>query len=310
MTLDLRDCTFFGSALPEPFVRFDLHTHLATLGLLHHVEGKNFERNWDAVRRQLVNAGGAQRICNHVIAPLAERLRFNRPIRQDDATTREGSEDGGWLMQAPCGARLRAWTCGGDTDLDAPARSGRAYRFSPTRCAQRVLLAKAERLGLLTNGNELRVLLCDPVHSDSYIAIPLAGGDGWRARSLAPDSYRLLLALAAPKGIAALPDVLDAARLSQTRVTKDLRLQARTAIEGFLQGVLEHPSNALEHNLHADADALWHEGLVLDVPLALHIEAGEHSGSGARVQLCFHTSVASRVVAQPCAWAARATVPR
>ena len=187
MTLDLRDCTFFGSALPEPFVRFDLHTHLATLGLLHHVEGKNFERNWDAVRRQLVNAGGAQRICNHVIAPLAERLRFNRPIRQDDATTREGSEDGGWLMQAPCGTRLRAWTCGGDTDLDAPARSGRAYRFSPTRCAQRVLLAKAERLGLLTNGNELRVLLCDPVHSDSYIAIPLAGGDGWRARSLAPE---------------------------------------------------------------------------------------------------------------------------
>ena len=48
MTLDLRDCSFVGSALPEPFVRFDLHTHLARLGLLHHVEGKSFERNWDA----------------------------------------------------------------------------------------------------------------------------------------------------------------------------------------------------------------------------------------------------------------------
>ena len=216
MTLDLRDCTFVGSALPEPFVRFDLHTHLTRLGLLHHVEGKRFERNWDAVRRRLVNAGGAQRICNHVIAPLAEPLRFDRPIRQDDVTTREGSEDGGWLMQASCGARLRAWTCAGDTDLDAPARSGRAYRFSPARCAQRVLLANGERLGLLTNGNELRVLLCDPVHSDSHIAVPLAGGDGWRVCNLAPDSYRLVLALAGPKGIAALPDVLDAARLSQT----------------------------------------------------------------------------------------------
>jgi hypothetical protein len=263
MTLDLRDCTFFGSALPEPFVRFDLHTHLARLGLLHHVEGKSFERNWEAVRRQLVTVGGAQRICNHVIAPLAERLRFNRPVRQDDVATHEGSEDGGWLMQSRCGARLRAWTCAGDTDLDAPARSGRAYRFSPTRCAQRVLLANGERVGLLTNGNELRVLLCDPVHSDSHIGIPLAGGDGWRASSLAPDSYRLLLALAAPEGIAALPDVLDAARLSQTRVTKDLRLQARTAIEGFLQAVLEHPTNAIGRALPINADALWQEGLVL-----------------------------------------------
>ena len=263
MTLDLHDCAFVGSALPEPFVRFDLHTHLARLGLLHHVEGKSFERNWDAVRRQLSNAGGPQRICNHVIAPLAQHLRFDRPIRQDDVPTREGNEDGGWLMRAPCGGRLRAWTCAGDSDLDAPARSGRAYRFSPTRCAQRVLLANSERLGLLTNGNELRILLCDPVHSDSHIVIPLAGGDGWRARSLAPDSYRLLLALAAPKGIAALPEMLDAARLSQTRVTKDLRLQARTAIEGFLQAVLEHPTNAAGRNLPTDADALWHEALVV-----------------------------------------------
>ena len=76
MTLDLHDCAFVGSALPEPFVRFDLHTHLARLGLLHHVEGKSFERNWDAVRRQLSNAGGPQRICNHVIAPLAATSAF------------------------------------------------------------------------------------------------------------------------------------------------------------------------------------------------------------------------------------------
>jgi hypothetical protein len=128
MMLDLRDCSFFGSALPEPFVRFDLHTHLARLGLLQHVEGKSFERNWDAVRRQIVSAGGAQRICNHVIAPLAERLRFDRPIRQDDVATREGSEDGGWLMQARCGARLRAWTClSVQPDAVCPTRVARKW---------------------------------------------------------------------------------------------------------------------------------------------------------------------------------------
>ena len=85
-----------------------------------------------------------------------------------------------------------------------------------------------------------------PARPDSHIAIPLAGTGGWRARNLAPDSYRLVLALATPKGIAALPEVLDAARLSQTRVTKDLRVQARGAIEGFLQAVLDDPANAGE----------------------------------------------------------------
>ena len=215
------------------------------------------------MRRQFRSSGGPQSVCNHIVAPLAERLGFDRPARQDDVATREGIEDGGWLMQAPCGARLRAWSFATDTDLDAPHRSGRAYRFSPMRSAQRVLLASGERLGLLTDGEELRLLLCDPARPDSHIAIPLAGTGGWRARSLAPDSYRLVLALATPKGIAALPEVLDAARLSQTRVTKDLRVQARGAIEGFLQAVLDDPANAGERDLHLRADALWEEGLIL-----------------------------------------------
>jgi len=127
-----------------------------------------------------------------------------------------------------------------------------------------VLLAGGERAGLLTNGDELRLLLCDPARPDSHVTIPLAGATGWRARNLAPDSYRVLLALAAPNGLAALADVLDAARLSQTRITKDLRLQARNAIEGFLQAVLDHPANG---RLRADCDGLatrlWEEGLIL-----------------------------------------------
>jgi hypothetical protein len=267
LTFDLSDCVLFGPALPEPFVRFKLAPQLARLGLLSNSQGRRFEQAWDAMRRQLRQLGamgGPQRVCNHVIVPFAQSLGYGAPLRQDEVSTREGMEDGGWLMQSSCGAKLRAWSIGIAVDLDAPHRSGRAYRFSPTRSAQRVLLAGGERAGLLTNGDELRLLLCDPARPDSHVTIPLAGATGWRARNLAPDSYRVLLALAAPNGLAVLADVLDAARLSQTRITKDLRLQPRSAIEGFLQAVLNHPANL---RLRADWDGLaarlWQEGLIL-----------------------------------------------
>ncbi len=267
MTVDLRDCDLCGPALPEPFVRFELGAVLARLGLLSNAQDKRFEQDWDALRRQLRllgGSGGPQRVCNHVIAPLAHCLGYGAPVRQDEVATREGMEDGGWLMHAPCGAQLRAWSVGIEVDLDAPHRSGRAYRFSPTRSAQRVLLAGGERAGLLTNGDELRLLLCDPARPDSHITIPLAGAAGWRAQNSAPDSHRVLLALAAPNGLGALADVLDAARLSQTRITKDLRLQARNAIEGFLQAVLDHPANRrLRDEGDGLAAPLWEEGLVL-----------------------------------------------
>jgi hypothetical protein len=263
VTLDLKDCTFSGPALPEPFVRFELTAQLTRLELFANGQGRGFERDWSALRRQFRSSGGPQSVCNHVVAPLAARLGFDAPTRQVEITTREGIEDGGWLMQAPCGARLRAWSLATDTDLDAPYRTGRAYRFSPMRSAQRVLLASGERLGLLTDGAELRLLLCDPVRPDSHLAIALAGRDGWRAQDLAPDSYRVVLALATPKGIAALPELLDAARLSQARVTKDLRVQARGAIEGFLQAVLDNPANAGERDLRQCADTLWEEGLIV-----------------------------------------------
>jgi hypothetical protein len=267
VTLDLRDCDLFGPALPEPFVRFELEAVLARLGLLPKAPDNRFEQAWDALRRQLRHLGGSggpQRVCNHVIVPLAHCLGYGAPLRQDEVFTREGMEDGGWLMQASCGTKLRAWPVRVEVDLDAPHRSGRAYRFSPTRSAQRVLLAGGERAGLLTNGDNLRLLLCDVTRPDSHVTIPLTGAAGWRAQNLAPDSYRVLLALAAPKGLGALAGVLDAARLSQTRVTKDLRVQARNAIEGFLQGVLDHPANL---RLRAEGDGLaarlWEEGLIL-----------------------------------------------
>ncbi|HEY7580394.1 MAG TPA: hypothetical protein VH855_22625 [Acetobacteraceae bacterium] len=263
MTLDLSDCGFYGPALPPPFVRFELPGLLEKLGLSTNQHGKRFERNWTALRRQLRWSGGPQSICMHVIAPLARLLGFSPPRPQQPVMTREGAEDGGWMMHGPSGFRLRCWAFASGTDLDSPSRDGRAYRFSPMRSAQRVLLASREPMALLTDGEELRLLVSDPARSGSHIAVPLLGAGGWRSCNLAPDSYRLVLALASPKGIAALSQIVEAARFSQVRVTKDLRIQARQAIEGFLQGVLSNPTNNADGKLQDCAEALWQEALII-----------------------------------------------
>jgi hypothetical protein len=273
MTLELRECTFFGPALPEPFIRYELKAVLAKFSLLPPstgVLGRAFDQGWDAVRRQiraLGGAGGPLRVHNHVIVPLAQRLDYGVPVRQEDVATREGLEDGGWMLPGSDNAFLRTWSIGADTDLDAPQRTGRAYRFSPTRSAQRVLLASNQRAGLLTDGEELRLLLCDPARADSHVTIPFGGAAGWCGRNVPPDSYRLLHALVRPHGLASLREILDAARLSQARVTKELRTQARGAVEGFLQGVLDHPGNVdlLKDIVGSEqlASTLWQEGLIL-----------------------------------------------
>jgi len=272
MALELRDCSFHGPALPEPFVKFQLERELSKRNLLAKTtgaEGRALEDRWDVLRRklrQLGEQGGDRRVANHVLEPLVERLAYSGLERQAEVITREGAEDGGWLFTTAEGQRLRAWTVSLGTDLDAPNRRGRAYRFSPSRVAQRVLLASGERMGLLSDGEELRILLCDPARPDSHISIRLDRAGGWRAARALPDSYRLLLALASPAGVAALPDLTEAARLAQSSVTKKLRLQARRAIEGFLQEVLEHPANAQALAERSDrqqlAQQLWGEGLI------------------------------------------------
>jgi hypothetical protein len=258
VTLDLTDCAVAGPALTEPFLRFELGAELARRKLL-----RSPAPGWDRLTRQLRalgSAGGPVRVANHVVAPLAPGLGYAPPARQDPIATREGAEDAGWLLQAPDGTRLRAWAVGIGTDLDAPARTGRAYRFSPGRSAQRVLRAAGEQAGLLTDGTALRLLLNDPARPDSHLEIPLAGRLGWQAHARPPDSYRALLALAGSAGLAALPAILDAARLSQSRVTDGLRTQTRAAIEGFIQAILDHPANA---GRAASPDTMWAEALIV-----------------------------------------------
>jgi hypothetical protein len=262
MTLDLADCVLAGSALTAPF----LHDGLQRVIDLP----SGIETNWTALRASL-RGGGAQRVHLHVTTKLASALGYGRPRRQDKVATREGQEDGGWLMQASNGASLRVWSVAGDTDLDAADRSPRAHRSSPTRIAQRVLLSRGESVGLLTNGDVLRLLLCDRMRMDSHLSMPV--GD-WRQCALPPDSFRVLLALAGAHGLQRLPAVLDAARLHQAKVTIELRRQAREAITGFI--------NALPDRTGLDPASLWHEGLVLVYRLLfiLKLESPAEPGGG------------------------------
>ena len=274
MALSLGDCRFVGPALPEPFVKLDLDRHLARLSPLpsdRGAKGKELAERWDTLRRKLRRlgeTGGDVRVLHCVLEPVADMLGYVTRTRDERVRTREGDEDGGlWMATADGASGLRAWTVDVGTDLDAPNRRGRAYRYSPARVAARVLLAKGERAGLLTDGVELRLLICDPARPDSHVAIALASKEGWRGSRSVPDSFRLLLALACPRGVAALPELIELARLSQTMVTKKLRQQARDAVQGFVQGAIDDPRNRAWREAQADAAStsrtLWQEGLVL-----------------------------------------------
>ena len=275
MALSLPDCTFFGPALPEPFVRFQLEERLRKEKLLRAAtgaEGLAVQEQWEVVRkklRDLGGVGGARRVAQHVLEPLASPLGYERLECAESVATREGEEEGGFLLVADgAGPHLRAWAHPAGTDLDAPGRRGRAYRFSPSRVAARVLAARGERVALLTDGVELRLLVCDPARPDSHVAIALDRTGGWRGARAAPDSFRLLLALASPAGVALVPELVEDARLAQTTVTRKLRRQARLAVETFVQELIDHPANEHRRGEWAEdpsaaARAFWNEGLIL-----------------------------------------------
>ena len=211
MPFDLSDTQFTGPALPEPFVKFELENELTKLKLLPKTtgnEGKQLKDDWEAYRRhlsQLAVRGGPLRVRNQAIEPLRERLGYTGEIESaPDVETREGREDGGYLLKSPAGAKLRVWTTDLDEDIDAPAKRGQAYRFSHLRIAQRVLLASGERVGILTNGIELRLLISDPARPDSQVIFTL--DPDWKRSREVPDSFRLLLALVCPAGVEKIPE--------------------------------------------------------------------------------------------------------
>lgn len=283
----LQYCTFTGAAFPEPFVKLELEKELNKAKLLPKVtgkEGRELQKNWQVYRRilrRLAVKGGAVRVKNHVIEPLLKALGYSTLIKADDVLTREGQETGGYLLQIEGEneenfSGLRVWSSEFEEDLDAPTKRGNAYRFSYVKIAQRVLLAKGERVGLLTNGIELRVLISDPVRPDSQIIIPIA--THWKNSPDVPDTYLLVLALTSPGGVRLIPELVDKARLQQAVVTKELRVQAKLAIRDFIRGVLAQPENEgplASREPDPLARELWQEGLIVVYRLlfVLHLEA-------------------------------------
>jgi hypothetical protein len=268
----LRDCSFIGPAFPDPFVQFELEAELAKAGLLQGTtgaEGRELQALWNLYRRKLreLISGGPRRVRNQVIEPILQRLGYAQISDVDEIRTREGPEDGGALLIATDRSKLRVWCTEYEEDLDAPTRRGAAYRFSHLQVARRVLKAQQERVGLLTNGVELRIIILDLARTDSEIIIRL--DPAWKDRRATDplDSFLLLLGLACPAGVRAIPELVDKARLQQARVTKELRRQAREAVEGFLQEVLNHPDNQEKLGdlaaRHALAHELWREALIV-----------------------------------------------
>ncbi len=271
MALNVENATFFGPAFPEPFVRLELENELVRLHLLPKAtgeEGRALQQSWEVYRkklRDLVSQGGVVRVANQVFAPLVSRMGYERIEDSPEIQTREGMESGGQLMVAQDCSQLRIWAASLGEDLDAPSRRGRAYRFSHARIINRVLLACGERVGLLTNGLEFRMILSDPARYDSSISIPI--DLHWKRCREVPDTYRLFVALASPEGVKAIPDLIEKARLQQTRVTRDLRSQARKAVEAFIQEVFSHSENREALIGYTDKERvarnLWHEGLIV-----------------------------------------------
>jgi hypothetical protein len=299
MPLNLGDDVIFeGPALPEAFVRHELEKQLGPVLPKEKAAQPLWEKYRKAIRQPLTGQSGRWRVKNVVLDPLAELLGYELGSGGDPIHTREGPEGPGLLLRHGA-ASVRAFPVDYQGDLDAPAEHGQTYRFTPQRIAQRILLATGGRIGLLTNGDDLRLLLSDPARPGSSITFKLSFWRALSARDAVPDGFRLLLAFLDPKLLAAQPgkdkdkgsekpsklqDLLDAARLKQGQITKDLRHQARRAVEQFIQGVLDHPANREHFGGLTPADRerlprrLWREGLILVYRLLL-ILRGEASGA-------------------------------
>jgi Eco57I restriction-modification methylase len=282
------DIRFTGPALPETFVHLELEKELKPF-LLKKKELTEAWREWKyTLREPLSQAATWVRVRNVLVRPMAKLAGYAVAEESEPLVhTREGNEPGGLLLKAG-NDTLRTWVLDFAADLDAPIQRGKAYRYTPARIASRVLKATGEDLGLIINGEEVRLLL-DPARSDSSVTFLLNGWRQMRMKDDAPDSFALMLALLHPECRTKLPDILDKARLTQGQVTKDLRVQARQAVSGFVNHVLRHPDNAEcfadvfgdepdREQLDKLGKQLWRESLILIYRLLFSLK-GETSGA-------------------------------
>src|SRR6186997_2376401 len=92
------DCTFYGPALPEPYVRFELEKALAKHKLLPDADGlagQALRDDWDVFRRKLRDVSpnsGPLAITNRILEPLVDRHGYAKIAPADAVLTREGDE--------------------------------------------------------------------------------------------------------------------------------------------------------------------------------------------------------------------------
>lgn len=279
-----------GPALPDFYVQHELENKLK--GVLP--SAARAKETWQpvraALRQPLTEISGHIRVRNVVVEPLLPIMGYSGSKSGGKVRTREGDEDGGVIYHNDAGNPLRGWTYAYNIDLDAPIARGFTSRYTPQRIAERVLLTTGERVGLLTNGVELRLIISEAARVASSVIVDLNALKQYSATT-PPDAFRLIVALASPDGIKRLEEIIDDARLKQSKVTGELRKQAREAVEGLVQGILDHPRNQallraeLERSMaekgcdEADAKALlakrlWREALIVVYRL-LFILSGE-----------------------------------
>jgi hypothetical protein len=227
------------------------------------------------------------------------RSGYSEVRREEAISTRQGPEDGGYLLRTPVGASLRVWPIGSDVDLDTPSKRGAASRVSPLRRASRVLRTRGESAGLVTNGEALRLIFAIPPDPIARSSSASSGRAGWVSRSDVPESYRLIFALASPGGVAAASEIFDAARLHQTAVTKTLRSQARAAIEDFLQCVIDRTGDA--GSIPAP-EILWRQALTIVYRLLFILKLESPAGPGGGFSFARIRDMASRFLSEPGTW--------
>ena len=167
-----------------------------------------------------------------------------------------------------------------------------------------MLLAKGERVGLLTDGEELRLLALRPGASRQprRPSASTARADGGRAHEI-PDSFRLLAGpRLARKGSPRSPELTDEARLTQTGSPPSCASRPAAPSSRFVQEVLDHPANRERLAPHDGPPGPRARPLARGprprLPPALRPEARGLAGPGARLQLRLDEPLAEHLLAQ------------
>ena len=293
--LNLADDVVFARmepALPEAFVRHELEkmlgAHLPKAKAVQVCPGRRYRKS---LRQPCSSVG-----------PLACQERRPRPAGRA-ARLPGGTGGGGANARRPGRARTRlceekkvvgAGHCDYQADLDAPAERGTDWLVSPHSVLPSASCSPPARdWASSPTGEELRL-----VHGQtrprpvSFVSFRLGVWRTLSAREV-PDGFRLLLALLAPALLvrqgeadnpSKLDELLDAARLKQGQITRELRTQARQAVESFVQGILDHPDNRDRFRAMNEIERerlprqLWREALIVVYRL-LFILRGEASGA-------------------------------